>query len=208
MAELPGQKMTLEQSRELLAKAAREGDLATVRKIVAVRAQNIDLVNTLSENEPCWGPIHFASDGGHVEIVELLIRKFNAQVDLQNKDGETALHLACAKGHKQVIERLLLAKAQTTKQDFVIGNTPLHILASLPDRPVSKCSGDCKCCGWRILDTNGQLKETQNFSTDRNELDESENIPRSVSPSALIDLILPFAEESKSMANSDGFMPW
>ena len=100
MAELPGQRMSLEQSRELLAKAAREGDLATVRKIIAIKTPNIDLVNTLSEKEPCWGPIHFASDGGHVEIVELLIRKFNAQVDLQNKNGQTALHLACSKGHK------------------------------------------------------------------------------------------------------------
>ena len=50
------------------------------------------------------------------------------------------------------------------------------------------------------------MKEMREISTDR--FNDSEAIPRSVSPGALIDLILPFAEESKSMANSEGYMPW
>ena len=37
MAELPSQKMTLEQSRELLANAARDGDLATIKKIITIK---------------------------------------------------------------------------------------------------------------------------------------------------------------------------
>ena len=87
MAELPSQKMTLEQSRGLLAKAACEGDLQTVKKLVAIKPPHLDLVNVLSDKELGWAPLHFAADGGHVEIVELLIRKFNAQVDLQDKKG-------------------------------------------------------------------------------------------------------------------------
>ena len=105
-----------------------------------------------------------------------------------------------------MIERLLLAKASTDKRDWVVGNTPLHILATLPEQPVRDNSADC--CGWRLLDSNGQLKETKEFSTDREELDESARISPEVNPSTLIDLLLPFAEESKTMVNSEGFMPW
>ena len=87
MAELPKQKMSIEQSREFLIKAARDGDVNTVKKFVAIKPINIDLVNELSNDEIGWAPLHFASDGGHVEIVELLIRKFSAKVDLQTKMG-------------------------------------------------------------------------------------------------------------------------
>ena len=46
--------------------------------MIAVKPQHVDFVNVLAEDEQGWAPLHFASDGGHVEIVELLIRKFNA----------------------------------------------------------------------------------------------------------------------------------
>ena len=53
----------------------------------------------------------------------------NAHIDSVNKNGQTALHLACLQGHKPVIERLLLARAQTNLCENVSGNTPLHVLA-------------------------------------------------------------------------------
>ena len=74
--------MTLEQSRELLAKAALIGDVQTIKKIASIKPPNIDLVNSLSNDDLGWAPLHFASDTGNVEIVELLIRKLGANVDL------------------------------------------------------------------------------------------------------------------------------
>ena len=50
-------------------------------------------------------------------------------MDMVNDFGETALHIACREGHKGVIERLLLARAQTKVQEKLQGNTPLHVLA-------------------------------------------------------------------------------
>ena len=87
MAELPSQRMTIEQSRELLAKAALIGDVQTVKKIVSIKPPNIDLINSLSNDELGWAPLHFASDSGNVEIVELFIRKLNANVNLQTSKG-------------------------------------------------------------------------------------------------------------------------
>ena len=72
-------------------------------------------------------PLHYACISGHVDIVELLIRRMNARIDSTNAQGETPLHLACSHGHKGVIERLLLARASTNIQDTLSGNTPLHI---------------------------------------------------------------------------------
>ena len=61
----------------------REGDLQTLKKILLVKPSNYDLVNVLSEKSPFFAPIHLAAERGHVDIVELLIRKFNANVNLR-----------------------------------------------------------------------------------------------------------------------------
>ena len=74
-------------------------------------------------------PLHLACQGGHVDVVELLIRRLNANVDILNSLGETPLHIACREGHKSCIERLLLARASTTVREKLHGNTPLHVLA-------------------------------------------------------------------------------
>ena len=42
----------------------------------------------------------WASEQGHVEVVKLLIEK-GAEVDLPNRNGETALMEASKKGHVQ-----------------------------------------------------------------------------------------------------------
>ena len=52
-----------------------------------------------------------------------------ANVNQTNSRGETSLHQACSSGHKGVIERLLLARADTNMADTAVGNTPLHVLA-------------------------------------------------------------------------------
>jgi len=83
-----------------------------------------------SINKEGWTPLHFAAYSGHSEILEILIRKLDANVDSQNKLGQTPLHLACKKSHKKVIERLLLAKANTEIKDCLAGNTALHVLAA------------------------------------------------------------------------------
>ncbi|MCW3060909.1 MAG: uncharacterized protein JWQ02_2730 [Capsulimonas sp.] len=51
-----------------------------------------------------------AASAGNWEIVGLLLR-YHARLDLRDRDGRTALHLAAAYGHAQVIEALLAAGA-------------------------------------------------------------------------------------------------
>ena len=145
--------MTMDQSRELLIKACKTGDLRTVKKLSKIVAKSSthggahDLANfkyevkkvlageedaspNMFNNYQGNTPLHIACINGQVDVAELLIRSMNARVDELNSRGETPLHLACMLGHKGVIERLLLARASANVREARHGNTPLHILAA------------------------------------------------------------------------------
>ena len=98
MAEQSNKKLSEGQKRELIIRAAQYGDLVTLKKLVPMK--NEELVNTLSNSQLCWAPIHYAAYQGHADIVEILLRQFFADVNIVNSDGQSALHLACAQGHK------------------------------------------------------------------------------------------------------------
>ena len=55
-----------------------------------------------------WTPLMAAAEQGHVELAKLLI-KHNAQVNVKDKNGKTALDVACFYGWDELID-LLLAK--------------------------------------------------------------------------------------------------
>eukprot|EP00091_Calanus_sinicus_P023673 TRINITY_DN8114_c0_g1_i1.p1 TRINITY_DN8114_c0_g1~~TRINITY_DN8114_c0_g1_i1.p1 ORF type:complete len:159 (-),score=28.55 TRINITY_DN8114_c0_g1_i1:91-567(-) len=71
-----------------------------------------------------FSPLHWASKGGHLKIVEMLISR-GARVHTTNMGDDTPLHLAAAHGHKDVLQILLRHKADV---NFVNehGNSALH----------------------------------------------------------------------------------
>ena len=54
-------------------------------------------VNKKNMADDGWAAIHYAANEGNFQVIELLIRKFNAQVDLQSSNGKTAMHIACSR---------------------------------------------------------------------------------------------------------------
>ena len=158
-------------------------------------------------------PLHIAAFSGHADIAELLIRKFNADIDLRNNLGETALHLACNQGHKNVIERLLLARASTNIKDGLGGNTPLHVLAlvnhlraqmtTVISDTVRQTMDSANLEGMRPPKVDSLRDSLQDEHLVTEDFHQTE-IPRC----SLIELILPFAEESKQIANDNGLLPW
>ncbi|KAI8057928.1 ankyrin repeat-containing domain protein [Syncephalis plumigaleata] len=58
-------------------------------------------------------PLHMACANAHLEIVDLLCRRFPLPEDInsQNSEGNTALHWAALNGHAEVVSRLLEANA-------------------------------------------------------------------------------------------------
>ncbi|KAG9401267.1 hypothetical protein AC1031_010026 [Aphanomyces cochlioides] len=83
--------------------AASRGKTEVVRTLMEASAA-VDLVCVNGKTA-----LHVASENGHHEIVKLLVRKAN--VNLQDNDGCVALHLAAGNGHLQVVQELLAASA-------------------------------------------------------------------------------------------------
>ena len=73
-------------------------------------------------------PLHLAVDGGHTEIVELLIAK-GADVKVADMSLMTPLHFAVVFGHKEIVELLIANGADMNAKDANVGWTPLHYAA-------------------------------------------------------------------------------
>ncbi|CAG0911479.1 unnamed protein product, partial [Cyprideis torosa] len=96
------------------------GHVSVARDLVAHGAD----VNT--KDRRGWTPLIGASDGGHVETVEFLVREAKADVEgRENITGCTALAVAAWKGHTHVMEILLAAGAEMNARDSD-GLTPLQ----------------------------------------------------------------------------------
>lgn len=65
--------------------------------------------------------LHLAALNNHVEVAELLVRAGRAQLDLQNVNLQTALHLAVERQHTQIVR------------------VSIKLLLFLPTRFNSKC---------------------------------------------------------------------
>lgn len=56
-------------------------------------------------------PLYFAASYRHTRIVELLLNKYKAIVDLSTFDGSTPLHVACEHGFTDIVQMLVNAQA-------------------------------------------------------------------------------------------------
>ncbi|CAF1158767.1 unnamed protein product [Rotaria sp. Silwood1] len=56
-------------------------------------------------------PLYFASLYHHTRIVELLLNKYKAIVDLSTFDGSTPLHVACERGFTDIVQLLINSQA-------------------------------------------------------------------------------------------------
>lgn len=116
----------IEQTNSTLHLAALDGDLAAVKKHVA-------LIGTPDIfNQSCYTPLMFAAKEGHVEVVEYLISR-NAYVDYYSGPlGHTALHMASFAGHADVVKVLVNNGADPQKKS-ALGETSLDMAKSALD---------------------------------------------------------------------------
>ena len=76
-------------------------------------------------------PLHIASKMGFTNSVkELLKNEFETKIDQKNEDEKTAIHLASAGGHDEVLKLLLKKDPNGIRDKDEENNTPLHIAAT------------------------------------------------------------------------------
>ena len=77
--------------------------------------------NFLKDTDDAKGrtALSLACQYGHKDIVQLLLNRENANIDLNSKDnnGWTAFMLACEKGHKDIV-KIILAHQSSKNIDF------------------------------------------------------------------------------------------
>ena len=56
-------------------------------------------------------PLYFAASYHHTRIVELLLSKYNAFVDLSTFDGSASIHVACEHGFTDIVQLLISSQA-------------------------------------------------------------------------------------------------
>ena len=108
-------------SAQDIEKAAREGDLDAVKKLLQ---SNPELVN--EANKYGMTPLFWAAQQGNLDLAKLLVDK-GADINVLSPIFGTALHRAVFMGHDQIAEYLLDKGAQTTAQNST--GTVLHTAA-------------------------------------------------------------------------------
>ncbi|CAF1685853.1 unnamed protein product, partial [Adineta ricciae] len=115
---------TNEQTTTLLTPmhlACQNGSLETV-KILSSHGGNYKL-----RDENGLNCLHTACQYSHLDIVQWMVEKLNANVDDFDYMNNTPLHYAAASGSELILIYLLDRKARITRSSH--GNTPLHVAA-------------------------------------------------------------------------------
>ncbi|KAL5548879.1 hypothetical protein UlMin_004110 [Ulmus minor] len=111
-------------SGERLVSAARDGDLQEAKALLEINPRLVRYSTFGVRNSP----LHYSAAQGHHEIVSLLLES-GVDINLRNYRGQTALMQACQHGHWEVVQTLILFKANIHRADYLNGGTALHLAA-------------------------------------------------------------------------------
>ena len=109
---------------EKFKKAIISNKLNEFREIMDCKYKFLD-INAFLENNK-YAPIHYAAIYGYAEMMEDLINKYNADVNLISVDKWSPLHLSSYKGHIMVVDTLLQCKETNFDLNLPNMGTALH----------------------------------------------------------------------------------
>ncbi|KAE9462500.1 hypothetical protein C3L33_05599, partial [Rhododendron williamsianum] len=121
---LVGNSFGCSASGERLVSAARDGDFQEAKALLEYNPR-LARYSTFGVRN---SPLHYSAAQGHHEIVSLLLES-GVDINLRNYRGQTALMQACQYGHWEVVQILILFKANIHRADYINGGTALHLAA-------------------------------------------------------------------------------
>ncbi|XP_047951713.1 probable E3 ubiquitin-protein ligase XBOS32 [Salvia hispanica] len=121
---LVGNSFGCSASGERLVSAARDGDFQEAKALLEYNPR-LARYSTFGVRN---SPLHYSAAQGHHEIVSLLLES-GVDINLRNYRGQTALMQACQYGHWEVVQILILFKANIIRADYLNGGTALHLAA-------------------------------------------------------------------------------
>ena len=83
--------------------AASCGETEEVKRILKAKKCSVNI-----ENDKRQTPLHLACLNGHLDIVDVLVNDFNANIGAIDREGNTPLSLAAGGGHVQIVLLLIL----------------------------------------------------------------------------------------------------
>ena len=101
--------------------ASGYGQLSSVEKLIRHNAQ-IDAVNKSNNNA-----VHKAAQGGHVEILKILLKKNPSLSDQGGHQNRTPLGCAAMSGHLNVVKELIQNWKVDVDNQTSLGSTPLNL---------------------------------------------------------------------------------
>ena len=111
-------------------KACKEGKLLNLQWLIEI--YNNDIKQRVDTHDAeIWRYrgdtiLHIAACEGHLQILEYLIEKQKADVNMKGFLEKTPLHYACEKGDLEVTKYLVSKKADLNAKDIYNEYTPLH----------------------------------------------------------------------------------
>ncbi|XP_028831479.1 transient receptor potential cation channel subfamily A member 1a [Denticeps clupeoides] len=112
------------QKKSALHFAAEYGRINTCQRLL----ENMTDTRLVNEgDEKGMTPLHLASHGGHVQVVELLLRK--GALFHSDYKGWSCLHHAAAEGYTQTMDTILSSNIKLLDKMDEDGNTALHLAA-------------------------------------------------------------------------------
>ncbi|KAJ4951695.1 hypothetical protein NE237_028527 [Protea cynaroides] len=146
-------------SGERLVSAARDGDIQEAKALLNY-SPRLARYSTFGVRN---SPLHYSAAQGHHEIVSLLLES-GVDINLRNYRGQTALMQACQHGHWEIVQTLMIFKANIQRADYLNGGTALHFAA---------LNGHSRCIRLLLMDYIPSIPDVWNILRKRSTKDES-----------------------------------